>query len=348
MLFRRFCLQMIFVAALLVPALAADHANVFLYHRFGDARYPSTNISLDDFRSHLQVLQDGRYQVLTLGGLTSLVLSGQPLPERCAVLTVDDVYRSFLTGALPLLQEYGYPATLFISTSFVGGGDFLTWQELSNLVDAGFEIGNHSAVHDYLLDRYEGESPSEWRGRVERDLSRSQQAFKDHLGFEPELFAYPYGEFDPELAALVRRLGFKAAFGQQSGVIHAGHDPFTLPRFPMGGAYTSRENFAGKLTLKPLPVEVVEPETTLLDPHQNPPVLKIRIDLSEIDPLSLKCYVNGHLSSGPVASKKHEGVYQVVAEKPLKGRRNKYTLTASDVSGRQWFWFSQLWVSPRR
>lgn len=348
MLFRLFCASLLLAVIMAGPVLAADHAHVFLYHRFGDDRYPSTNIALEDFEAHLQVLQEGRYQVLTLGELTTLILAGQPLPERCAVLTVDDVYRSFMSGALPLLQEYGYPATLFVSTAMVGGADHLTWQELSRLVDAGFEIGNHSSEHEYLLDRHPGEPPAEWRERVVSDLREAQSSFKRHLGFEPELFAYPYGEFDPVLAELVRHLGFKAAFGQQSGVIDVDSDLFTLPRFPLGASQVSRQNFVDKLNLLPLPIEVLAPSTNLLDAQPNPPVLTFRLELDGIDPASLRSYVNGRPGPDPTASLESAGIFQLVAEEPLEGRRNKYTVTASDASGRQWFWFSQLWVSPSR
>ena len=348
MLFRLFCVQIFLALVVSLPASAADHATVFLYHHFGDPRYPSSNISLEDFESHLQVLQEGRYQVLTLGELTSLLWSGQPLPERCAVLTVDDVYRSFLSGAVPLLQKYGYRATLFVSAAYVGGGNFLSWPELSRLVDDGFEIGSHYFGHAYLLDRLAGETAMEWRERVLHDLRRAQREFKDRLGFEPELFAYPYGEFAPELVEIVRRVGFRAAFGQQSGVVGVDSDLFSLPRFPMAGDYVSRQEFAGKLALRPLPIEVVAPATTLLEPQHNPPVLTFRIDLAGLDPDSLKCYVNGRPGPDPVAGQESAGLYRVVAAEPLTARRSKYTLTASDPSGSHWFWYSHLWVAARR
>lgn len=343
---RLFC-HFVLLFLLAVPSLAADHANVFLYHRFGEPQHPSTNISLEDFRSHLQVLQEGRYQVVTLGELVDLLEAGQPLPERTVALSVDDVYRSFLNGALPLLREYGYRATLFISTSFVGGEDFLTWAEIASLAEAGFEIGNHSASHDYLLDRLQGESEAAWRKRLEQDLRRAQQAFAEHLGFKPDLFAYPYGEFSPGFADLVRRLGFRAAFGQQSGVVAAGQDLTALPRFPMAEGYASREQFIAKLNMMPLPVEVIAPATTLVDPQHNPPSLKVRIDLSGLDAASLQGYVNGRPTGLQAVVQEGQGVYRMRASGRLEGRRNKYTLTASDRSGRQWFWFSQLWVSAR-
>lgn len=345
MLFKHFLCQLLLSLLLVSGACAADHATAFLYHRFGDSRYPSTNISLEDFRAHLQILKENNYQVLTLGDLTARLAAGKPLPERTAALSVDDVYRSFLDEALPLLKEFNYPATLFISSSLVGGGDYLTWQEIKRLAEGGFEIGNHSARHDYLLERQEGESRQEWRRRVSQDLTTAQQEFERHLGFRPELFAYPYGEYNPELMELVRTLGFRAAFGQQSGVISAAQDPFSLPRFPMAGPYAEPEKFQARVKMRPLPVAVLEPEETILAPPlDNPPLLKLKIDLSGLNPKSLRCFVDGQtncsLTRGPGPD-----IYHVQAERPLEGRRSKYTVTASGQSGGQWFWFSRLWVS---
>ena len=68
---------------LLLPgvARAADHATVFIYHRFGDSRYPSTNTSLADFRAHLEILRQGGYQVLPLGEIVDRLRSGSPYPN---------------------------------------------------------------------------------------------------------------------------------------------------------------------------------------------------------------------------------------------------------------------------
>lgn len=348
-MFRQIVLCQLLVSMLLVScSYAANHAAAFLYHRFGDGRYPSTNISLADFRAHLQVLKEEGYQVITLGELVERLASGRGVPERTAALSVDDVYRSFLDGALPLLREFNYPATLFISSSLVGGDDYLTWPEIDRLAAEGFEIGNHSARHDYLLDREPGESRQAWRARVKQDLATSQEDFERQLGFQPELFAYPYGEYNPELMELVRDRGFRAAFGQQSGVISAGQDRFALPRFPMAGPYTDPEKFKAKLEMRPLPVEVLEPAATVLEPPlENPPLLKLRIDLSGLNPQSLRCFVDGQPECS-LSRVSEKDVYQVRAGHPLEGRRSKYTVTASDPSGRQWFWFSRLWVSPRR
>lgn len=340
-----FCLFSLWLLFLPGIVCAAGQVNAFVYHRFGDSRYPSTNISLENFRSHLDILRQEDFAVLTLGEVVALLEQERPLPERCAVLTVDDAYHSFLAGAMPLLREFGFPATLFVNTDSVGGKEYLTWEALRSLQAEGIEIGNHSATHDYLVDRRSGETAADWKNRVTADLEKAQTALKKNLGARPNLFAYPYGEYSSELIGLVRKVGFRAACAQQSGVIAPGDDLFTLARFPMGGVFTKPDEFRQKLRLRQLPVEVL----TSVDPvatENNPPQLRFRVDLQKVAPATLRCYVPGQ--ENPVIEEVpgKPGVFAVQAIQPLKGRRSKYTLTGSDPSGKQWYWFSQLWVLP--
>lgn len=341
-------LQFGLLAALLIigqPAFA-NQANVFVYHRFNDSRYPSTNISLQDFRAHLDLLQQQKFTVLKLGQVVELLREGGRLPQRCAVITVDDAYRSFLTDGWPLLKLYGYPATLFVATNTVGGGDYLNWQELRMLQNEGVEIGNHSASHAYLLDRLDAESAAEWEARILKDIRRAQQAFESHLGWSPNLFAYPYGEFAPGLVGLIKAAGFMAAFGQQSGVITASQDFFRLPRFPVGGVYSALPEFRSKLFMKRLSVKIVAPKTTVIK-DENPPKLKFYLNMDDLDKNSLRCFVPGPSDCLLKQVSGEIGIYEAEASQPIAGRRSKYTLTASDTRGKSWYWFSQLWVLPR-
>jgi peptidoglycan/xylan/chitin deacetylase (PgdA/CDA1 family) len=333
---------------LLLPigAYCADYATVFIYHRFGDARYPSTNISLADFRSHLETLRAGHYTVLPLGDVVTLLRSGAPLPERCVAITVDDAFRSFLEGAVPLLREFGYPATLFVNTGEVSGPDYLTWEELRSLADHGIEIGNHSAAHGYLLDRRRGEDDHAWRQRVAVEIGTAQKDLTVRLGQSPRLFAYPYGEFNDELIQVVRELGFAAAVGQQSGVIGRDQNLFALPRFPVGGGYSTLSEFRDRLRYRPMPLEVLAPADNLVR-EDNPPRLRVRLAAGLIDPNTLRCYVPGQPPARITADKNSGGVYEARAATPLTGRRSKYTLTATDRQG-NWYWYSHLWVQPRR
>ncbi|NCB43338.1 MAG: chitin deacetylase, partial [Clostridia bacterium] len=84
---------------------------VFAYHRFGDSRYPSTNITLSVFESQLQYLADNHYTGLTLGAAVAKWKAGKALPDKAAILTIDDGYLSFYENGWPLLKKYGFSAT---------------------------------------------------------------------------------------------------------------------------------------------------------------------------------------------------------------------------------------------
>jgi peptidoglycan/xylan/chitin deacetylase (PgdA/CDA1 family) len=342
------CLSFTLGALLLMPVevVFANQANVFVYHRFNDSRYPSTNITTAAFKAHLETLKVEQFTVLTLGEVVDRMRAGESLPQRCAVISIDDGYLSFLTDGWPLLKQYGYPATLFVSTDTVGGDDFIDWQNLRLLQEEGVEIGNHSASHAYLLDRLPAEKEDEWRIRVANDLERSQVLFQKHLNTSPRLFAYPYGEFSAKLTDLVREAGFVAAFGQQSGVIADGQDMHTLPRFPVGGSYSEVNEFRSRLFMRSLPVKYDHRQDTVIK-NENPPVLKFYLNSEAVDERTLKCFVQGGAECVLQRGTGENKAYSVKALQPLVGRRSKYTVTASDASGQRWFWYSHLWVLPR-
>lgn len=301
-------------------------------------------IPLKDFRAHLDTLKAGGYAVLPLADIVHRLRSGAPLPERCVAITVDDAFRSFLHGAVPLLREFGYPATLFVNSGEMDGPDYLSWEELQRLAKDGIEIGSHSATHGYLLDRKPGETGAAWRQRIKAEIQRSQEELTARLGRAPRLFAYPYGEFSRELMEVVRELGFVAAVGQQSGVIGRGQELFALPRFPAAGGYGPVSEFRDRLRFRALPLKVLSPIDTLIG-AVNPPVWRVQLDVSSIDPRTVRCYVPGQAPARVIAIDPAAGIYEVKALSPLPSRRSKYTLTATDRKG-NWLWFSQLWVRP--
>ena len=328
--------------ALTVGYSRAGQVNAFIYHRFDENRYPSTNIPADIFRQQLEYLKNNKIQMISLGQVAALLSENRDLPAHAAALCVDDAYRSFYDVAMPILREYGYPITLFVNTDAVGTSGYLTWSEIAELAAEGVEIGNHTASHAYLVERETGETNQQWLERVRQDILKAQQAFEQHLGVTPKLFAYPYGEYSSPIVELIVSFGFQAAFAQQSGVIHPGHHRFILPRFPMGGPFATVEGFSSKLHMKALVARQENPFDPVVD--QNPPVLSL--DLGQVvDPKRFNCFVQGenqcHVETD---SGKGEGWYRVVADQQLTGRRNKYTLTLQTGQG-DWLWYSHPWIN---
>ncbi len=324
--------------------LCAGQVTTFIYHRFDETRYPSTNISAEIFSQQLAVLKQQNIKVLSLGEVARRLAAEEPLPDKGAAICIDDAFSSFAAVAMPILREYGFPVTLFVNTDAVGTRGYLSWDELRQLSDEGVEIGNHTATHDYLVDLQAGESLSRWKQRVEQDIAKAENLYAEQLGQVPQIFAYPYGEYNPELMQILQEMGFTAAFAQQSGVIHSDSPRFALPRFPMGGPYATLSGFKSKLAMKPLVVAEENPVNPLV--VDNPPVLTLRIEDSAVDLRQINCFAQGgnRCQAEPIVEQ--PGWFKVQADQPLTGRRNKYTLT---VRGKQggWHWYSHLWVQAK-
>ncbi len=313
---------------------------IFAYHRFGEQRYPSTNISIDVFAAQLAFLKQHGFTVLSLGQALEGLHTPAGLPDKTAVLTVDDGYQSFLTGAMPLLRQHDYPATLFINTDQVGKPGFLDWPALISLVAEGVEMGNHSASHTHFLNL-----DSDRRlARFHADLEQAQAAIARHLGESSRLFSYPYGEYDLAMQKALQGAGFTAATAQNSGAVHRGSDMFALPRFPMGGPYATLDGFSQKIGMKPLPLIGQKPRSPVLGPT-NPPELRLTLG-NGLNLRGLQFFVQGTPQAGFKPDPADPGTLVLKADSPLRNRRTLYTVTAPSLDGQYWHWFSHMWIRP--
>ena len=119
-------------------------------------------------------------------------------------ITFDDGYQDFHTNAFPILNRYGYAATVFLPTAYIGqasrqfkGAECLTWSQVRDLRKAGVEFGSHTVTDPQLR----GVSTEQMRTEV----GRSKDDIEEKLGERVEAFAYPYA-FPETDAAFVETL----------------------------------------------------------------------------------------------------------------------------------------------
>ncbi len=317
------------------------HFVCFVYHRFDDDRYPSTNIPVSDFRAQLAYLKQNNFTVWTMGEAVEALTAGIEIPTRTVVLTIDDGYLSFYENGLPLLREFGYPATVYINTANVGNPDYLDWEQIRKISEQGIEIGNHSHGHGHFLDITDS---NERKERFWSDLITSQLVFFDSLGFSPDLYSYPYGEYDEVMAQGLREAGFISAAAQYSGVIYHGTNLFELPRYPMGGPFATLKGFIQKSQMLPIQVISKRPEGIVMT--ENPPVMEIIFRSDCVNTEHIQCFVNGERNCVTEMQEGPEQVrIRVMSRDLLPGRRSLYTITAPSKNGKGWCWFSHVWVN---
>jgi peptidoglycan/xylan/chitin deacetylase (PgdA/CDA1 family) len=193
------------------------------------------------FAAYLKVLRDNGWQVIDHRAFLRGLVEPDSLPERSAMLTFDDGYRSILEEALSWLRRFGYPAMVFVPTHFIGGWNafdadvepeeaICDWDDLQELERCGVSVQAHGAWHRPFseLDAEE----------IAKELAHSKTVLEAGLGKPIEVFAYPYGDsgVDPMRSnELLRQAGFRAACLYGGGPIALPIvDRYRLARLAMG------------------------------------------------------------------------------------------------------------------
>jgi peptidoglycan/xylan/chitin deacetylase (PgdA/CDA1 family) len=156
------------------------------------------NVPEATFLGFLQYLKENRWQVLDFAAFLRGLAAPASLPERAALLTFDDGYRTIVECAMPRLREFGYPGVLFVPTDFIGGFNefdantrwpreaICGWDELRELERGVISVQSHGASHWAFSELDIGE--------VETELAQSRAVLEDGLGKPVEVFSYPYGD----------------------------------------------------------------------------------------------------------------------------------------------------------
>ena len=324
-----------------VPAFAADSAVVLMYHRFGEDRYPSTSIRIEQFEAQLEHLQVNGYAVVPLADVAAAINDDAPLPDRAVAITIDDAYRSVYDVAFPLLRAYGFPFTVFVATDAVDRklSDYMNWEQMREMVAGGATFANHGSTHSSLIERLDAETDANWFARVRADINKGWLRLTEELDPVPGVFAYPYGEYDTDVADLLVELGY-ISFGQQSGAVGLYSDPRALPRFPMAEAFADIDGFRTKVASLPMPVVKVEP----WDPVVSTSLPSIAVPLGETDARlgELACFV-GNQGQVAIDWKQQDRTYTVGPARPLGNGRQRVNCTAPRNDG-HYLWFSHSWI----
>jgi len=184
---------------------------VLVYHNVSAQEKGKLSIAVRNFDAQIRQLHAEGFQAVSLTDFLAFTAGRRQLPRKSVLLTFDDGYRSFIQYARPILKDYGFGATLFVYSNFLGGGAALSWQDLRTLTEQGFDVQAHSKSHSNLR-REEGETEAAYAKRIEAELAYPLTLFKKHLGRSSEALAYPFGEMDDELLPYVAKYGYTAAF----------------------------------------------------------------------------------------------------------------------------------------
>jgi len=199
---------------------------ILLYHSVGsDAPH---SIPVSAFKQQIRLLAES-FKVVRLCDLPEAMAS-ESSNANITCVTFDDGRRDNYDCALPVLEYFGIKATFFITTGFLdkafptfaGEYPMMTCAQVRELAALGHEIGAHTTSHPKLT-----KVPLE---TARAEVESSKRFLEDLLGGEVVSFAYPKGDYNEAVRALVRLLGFRMAVTIHEGLVSESPDWLMLPR----------------------------------------------------------------------------------------------------------------------
>ena len=306
-----------------------NSAVVFMYHKFGVSKYPSTSVTINQFDAHIKEFSKSKYSVEPVEFIIDTIINDGDLPKNTIGISIDDADKSFYEVGWPKFKEMGFPVTLFVNTSTIheNNKNYLNWDQIRELVNEGVSIGAHSHSHYHMSDLSIDE--------VKDEIEISNNIFLKELGSIPSLFAYPYGETNEEIINLLKEYKFKVAFGQHSGVINETSNLYYLPRFSLNERYAEIDRVKFAANAKGLGVyDFIPTDPTL---SENPPYIGFSLLDEKLIP-SIDCFVFD--SKGQVEKElfKFNERIEIRLKRKLTKGRSRVNCTAKGIDNK-WRWF---------
>jgi peptidoglycan/xylan/chitin deacetylase (PgdA/CDA1 family) len=206
---------------------------ILTYHSL-DENKSVISTAPDVFRRQMNRMSEMGLRGISLQTLSESLIANHAVPKGSVVLTFDDGFENFYTTAFPVLEQYGFKATVFLVTEFCGKNNdwennpskippskLMSWSQVKELDSRGIEFGSHTKTHPDLTRITEAVA--------EREIVESQAEIEDALGRPVTAFAYPYGKFNNSVRQIAAQR-FSSACSTNLGKAGADSDLFSLER----------------------------------------------------------------------------------------------------------------------
>ncbi len=281
---------------------------VLLYHQFKPAGVPipakyQWTLNEDVFEGEMKYIHDNGYHVVSLADLLRFLKHEITLPPGSVVITIDDGYKSAIVYAAPILKKYGYPWTFFIYPEFITTSESTgaaSWNDLLELQKEGVDIESHSMTHPHLQRHkqqiknvWHNLTPEEYDAWLTNETAGSKAVLEQRLGKPITAFAYPFGDYNPEVKAKVIAAGYKAILTVAGNPVHSTTDPLSIGRYTI--TQSEVKYFVADLRQGALGLSKADPEPGAVISDPRPVITAVLEPMSadRIDPRSITTSVYG-------------------------------------------------------
>jgi peptidoglycan/xylan/chitin deacetylase (PgdA/CDA1 family) len=239
-----------------------DKVVTLIYHHLAPKEVSGLVISPDRFASHMTMLQDKGYNIISLDQLRQF-LNGGTIPDNAVLITFDDGYDSVYKYALPELKKRNMPAVDFAIGSLVSikndAFSYSTWRERIEMAAAGLTTQSHTYnMHDsgdlstgkrgpLLSGPAKGKSLDDFLATVSRDLLRSKNEIENQIKQPVYALALPFGSGCKQAIQAASDTGYTLVFTTQAGCITRSSNPKALPRIVAGAPEVSAKSLDARI-----------------------------------------------------------------------------------------------------
>lgn len=216
-------------------SIAAKNENtklpVIMYHQVTEKKSKTRKycVSIQQLEEDLKYIIEKGYKTITINQLLDCLYNGKEIPKKPIMITFDDGFVSIKEYVLPLMKKYDMCCVASVVGSYADITEeeddhnvnyaYLDWKDIAYLTKEKYvEIQNHSyEFHQITPERKGaaqciGEDYDTYRKSMSKDLEKMQNKIFDVSGYKPTTFTYPFGSYSKDSTAVLKELGFKAAF----------------------------------------------------------------------------------------------------------------------------------------
>lgn len=217
---------------------------VLNYHKIDNMNI-SLSVLPEDFDEQMKYLYEHGYHTITPDELYDSLEGTGTLPDNPVLITFDDGYRDNYDNAYPILQKYGFKATVFVVTSFLGKyPNYMTWDQAREMDANGISIESHTVDHKSMTDLTDDQ--------LRTELVNSKKKAEQELGHPVDYMAYPTGTYNLHIAQLVKEAGYKAAFTIKYGNVDKASNIYALERVPVFHTENTNKDFIERIKYTPI------------------------------------------------------------------------------------------------